>query len=40
MSPAGFRKQYPLNDARMGEKRNAYRIQMGKPEGKEITRKI
>jgi hypothetical protein len=25
--------------ARMGEKRNAYRLLMGKPEGKETTRK-
>jgi hypothetical protein len=27
MSPAGFRKQYPLKDARMGQKRIAYRKQ-------------
>jgi hypothetical protein len=26
-------------DARMGEKKNAYRLMVGKPDGKEATRK-
>jgi hypothetical protein len=34
-----LRMRWEGHVARMGEKRNAYRLLVGKPKGKEITRK-